>query len=125
MRRRAGLLAGAALAAAAVVAAAGCSAAPAEPTGTVVGTYIRVGGPAGTPNVPLPGTISFRNGDGSTISLSSDNAGTFTGQLPTGTYAVTAESSQIDGGNAPCSIPLTTRVQTGKTVTISLVCSIS
>ena len=32
------------------------------PTGTVTGTYIRVGGPSGTANLPLPGTISFRRG---------------------------------------------------------------
>ena len=122
MRWRAGVLAGAAL----VVA--GCSngtTGPTGPTGTVVGTYIRVGGPGGTPNVPLPGTISFRGRSGSTINLSSDSTGKFTGQLPTGTYAVTAESSMINSGQSPCSRPLTTLVQTGKTVTITIICDIS
>ena len=62
------------------------------------GTDVRVGGPPNTPNVPLPGTISFRVQDGSTISLSSDGSGKFSGQLPVGTYAVTAASSLINDG---------------------------
>ena len=57
-----------------------------------------MGGPAGTPNVPLPGTVTFRSQDGSTASVSSDGAGKFTEQLPPGTYAVTAESGLINEG---------------------------
>jgi hypothetical protein len=90
----------------------------------VAGTYIRVGGPANTPNVPLPGTISFRGQDGSTISLSSDSSGKFNGQLPAGTYVVTASSSLINDGKSACSGPLTTRVRAGHTVTLSLICDI-
>jgi hypothetical protein len=75
--------------------------------------------------MPLPGTISFRSGSGSVITVNSDSTGRFTGQLPPGTYSVTATSSLIDDGKSPCSLPLTTRVQAGKTVTLSLVCSIS
>jgi hypothetical protein len=114
------------LAAAALVAA-GCSngGGTTRPTGTVVGTYIRAGGPAGAPDIPLSGTISFRGRSGSTTSFHSDDTGKFTVQLPAGTYAVTAESSLINDGKVPCSQPLTTRVQTGKTATIALICSIS
>jgi hypothetical protein len=36
-------------------------------------------------------------------SFSSDGTGKFTGQLPPGTYAVTAESSLIDDGKGTCS----------------------
>jgi len=118
MRWRAGVLAAVALV------AAGCSAGTTGPTGTVAGTFLRMGGPAGTPNVPLPGTISFQGQGGSTISVSSDGTGKFTGQLPPGTYTVTAESTLINEGKAPCSRPLTARVQAGKTVTITLVCDI-
>ena len=107
----------------AVLAAAGCSSTT-GPTGTVTGTYIRSGGPSGTPNVPLPGTVSFRSSSGSTISLNSDSTGRFSGQLPPGTYTVTATSGQINDGTSPCSQVLTTRVQAGKTVTLSLVCAI-
>src|SRR5579859_5174335 len=120
MRWRAGVLTGAVLVAAGCSAGAGTTGA----TGTVTGTYIRAGGPSGTPNVPLPGTISFRSQSGSTVSFSSDGSGKFTGQLPPGSYTVTAESSLINDGTAPCSSPLTTRVQAGKTVTITLVCAI-
>jgi hypothetical protein len=121
MRWRAGVLAGAALV------AAGCSngAGATGPTGTVTGSYIRVGGPSGAPTVGLPGTISFRGGSGSLINFDADSAGKFSGQLPAGTYAVTAESSLINSGSGSCSVPLTTRVQAGKTVTITVVCSIS
>ena len=107
----------------AALAATGCSSTAGQ-TGTVTGTYIRVGGPAGTANVPLPGTISFRAGDGSTISVSSDSAGRFTGQLPPGTYAVTASSSLINDGKSTCSRPLTTRVQAGRTVALTIICDI-
>jgi hypothetical protein len=107
----------------AVLAAAGCSS-TIGPTGTVTGTYIRSGGPSGTPNVPLSGTISFRSGSGSAISINSDSTGRFSGQLPPGTYTVTATSSLIGDGRSPCSQVLTTRVQAGKTVTLSLVCAI-
>lgn len=116
--RLAGVLAVAALA------VAGCSTLPTGPTGTVTGTYIRVGGPPGTPNVPLPGTISFRANDGSTVSFNSGSDGQFSGRLPAGTYTVSAESSQINDGKSACSRPLTTHVPTGKTVTITLICDI-
>jgi len=108
----------------AVLAIGGCSTAS-GPTGTVTGTYIRVGGPAGTPNVPLPGTIGFRSDNGTTISVNSDSTGTFTGQLPPGTYAVTATSGLINDGKSTCSRPLTTRVQAGKTVSLTIICDIS
>jgi len=107
-----------------VLAAAGCSSTT-GPMGTVTGIYIRVGGPGGTPNVPLPGTISFRSSDGTTISVNSDGTGKFTGQLPPGSYAVTAKSSQINDGMSTCSQPLTTRVQAGKTVSLTIICDIS
>jgi hypothetical protein len=90
----------------------------------VTGTYIRVGGPSGTANVPLPGTITFRGSGGSVITVSSGSTGTFTGQLPPGTYAVTATSSLINDGKSTCSRPLTTRVQAGKTVSLTIICDI-
>lgn len=107
--------------ASAVLAAVGCSSAT-GPTGTVTGIYLRVGGPGGTPNTPLPGTISFRAGDGSTTSVSSDATGKFTARLPPGTYTVTAKSSLIN--RSTCSQSPTTRVQAGKTVTLTLFCDI-
>lgn len=125
MRQRAavtGLLAVAGLVAS--LASGGCSSSPAGPTGTVTGTFVRVGGPAGTPNVPLPGTISFHGDDGSTVSLSSGSDGKFSGQLPAGTYTVSAKSGQINDGNSPCSRPLTTHVRAGHSVTLILICDI-
>jgi hypothetical protein len=107
----------------AVLAAAGCAGAT-GPAGTVTGTYIRVGGPANTANVPLPGTVSFRAADGTTISVTSGRTGTFTGHLPPGTYAVTATSSLINDGKSTCSRPLTTRVLAGKTVSLTIICDI-
>ena len=108
---------------AAVLAAAGCSGST-GPTGTVTGTYILSGGPLGAPNVPLAGTISFRSGSGSVITVESDRTGRFTGQLPPGTYSVTAATGRVNDGNSPCSQVLTTRVQADKTVTLSLVCAV-
>jgi hypothetical protein len=121
MRLRAGVTAVLAMTA---LAMAGCSSGPTGPTGTVTGSYIRVGGPAGTPNVPLPGTISFRGRDGSAFSLSSDSTGRFTGQLPAGSYLVTAASSQLNDGKYPCSRPLTAHVHAGHTTTLTVICDI-
>ena len=53
------------------------------------------------------------------ISVSSDSAGRFTGQLPPGTYAVTATSSLINDGKSTCSRSLTTRVQAARTVALT------
>ena len=107
----------------AVLAAAGCSS-TSGPTGTVTGTYIRVGGPSGTANLPLAGTISFRSGSGATINVNSDSTGRFTGRLPSGSYTVTATSSLINDAASTCSRPATARVQAGKTVTLTLFCDI-
>ena len=109
--------------AAAVLAAAGCSGTTGS-TGTVTGTYIREGGPSGAPNVRLPGTITFRASDGTTTSFSSGTNGTFTGQLPPGSYTVTATSSLINDGTSACSQSLSTRVQAGKTVSLTVVCAV-
>jgi hypothetical protein len=116
--RVAAVLAGAALM------AAGCSNGPSGPAGTVAGIYIRVGGPANTPNLPLPGTISFRGKGGSVITLSSDSSGRFSGRLPVGTYTVTAASSLVNDGKNACSRPQTARVAAGKTIKITLICDI-
>jgi hypothetical protein len=117
MRWLAGIFVGA------VLAIGGCSTTT-GPTGTVTGTYIRVGGPAGTANVPLPGTISFQASNGTTTSVNSDSTGKFTGHLPPGTYTVTAKSSLINDGKSQCSQPLTTTLQADKTVTLALICAI-
>lgn len=93
-------------------------------TATVTGTYIRVGGPPGTANVPLPGTITFRDPDGATSTFNSDGTGRFTGYLPPGTYTVTATSSLINDGKSQCSRPLTARLQADKSVTLTLICDI-
>jgi hypothetical protein len=120
MRWRACVLTGAALV------AAGCSsgASSTGPMGTVTGIYIRVGGPGGTPNLPLSGTISFRSQGGQTTNLNAGSTGKFTGQLPAGTYAVTAASGMVDNGTSTCSRPMTARVPAGKTVTLTIICDI-
>jgi hypothetical protein len=106
-----------------VLAVAGC-AKPVPATATVTGTYIRVGGPPGTPNMPLPGTITFRDPNGATSTFNSDSTGRFTGHLPPGAYTVTATSSLINDGKSQCSQPLTARLQADKTVTLTLICGI-
>jgi hypothetical protein len=58
------------------------------------------------------------------ISVSSDGTGKFTGPLPPGSYTVTATSSLINGGKYTCSRPLTTRVQAGQTVSLTIICDI-
>jgi len=107
-----------------VLAVAGC-AKPVPPTATVTGTYTRVGGPSPAADMPLPGTITFRDPNGATVTFNSDSTGRFTGHLPPGTYTVTATSSLVNDGKSQCSRPLTTRLQADKTVTLTLICDIS
>ncbi len=107
-----------------LLAAVGCSSGPAGPAGAVTGTFIRVGGPAGTPNVPLPGTVSFQGQHG-TVTLSASGTGTFNGRLPVGRYTLTAKSSLINSGDSACSRPLTVQVRDGKTTKITVICDIS
>jgi hypothetical protein len=100
-------------------------------TGTVQGTFERVGGPisvtngkAQTPVVPLSGTITFTGAGGQKFSVSVGSSGTFRAQLAAGSYAVSGVSGQISEGGLACSAPVNARVRAGETARILVVCPV-
>lgn len=84
---------------------AGCSSptGPPGPTGTLTGTLQAVGGPSGAGPRVLTGqiTLSGRSGTSKTlITVGAD--GRFSVPVTVGTYIVTGESPQYEGGTAIC-----------------------
>jgi hypothetical protein len=76
---------------------------PPGPTGTLSGTLQAVGGPPGAGPRALTGqiTLNGRNGTSKTlITVGAD--GRFSVPVTTGTYIVTGQSPQYDGGAAVC-----------------------
>ena len=134
MRLRTGSL----LAGVATVAAA-CGGALPQATGTVVGTFEGVGGPAiikngkpQTPVFPLAGTVTFTDAGGHATNFAIGTTGTFSVRLAAGTYMVsglTPSYSEVnkDGSSIPipCSLPQSTRVSPGQTTRITIICTYS
>jgi hypothetical protein len=119
----AGLLVAGPLMAGTLLAAAGCSNVGGQPTGTVTGTFVLVGGASAAPEEPLPGTISFRQQAGTPITLTADRAGQFSGQLPVGTYVVSGTSMRMKNGKFTCPAEAPARVLAGQTAKVTVMCS--
>jgi hypothetical protein len=64
----------------------------------VTGTLWRMGGPRGTPTVPLPGQVTARNAAGEEFAAVTASDGRFQLLLPPGTYQVTGTSPQVSSG---------------------------
>ena len=93
-------------------------------SGTIIGFLQAVGGPRpGTPR-PLPGTITIRNRDGTTITASAGSAGTFSVQVPVGSYVLTGHSPLYDSGTSDCAAapPRTITVTAGGTIRMAIDC---
>jgi hypothetical protein len=116
----------------ALIMLAGCDASAAgahHHEGTVIGRFIRAGGPATagkpSPVLPLSGTVRFTRKHGSKVSVHVGTSGRFTVRLPAGRYAVAGRSAAIDGGKSPCLPRKSIRVRERRTVHLTVVCSIS
>lgn len=92
---------------------------------TVRGTFVRVGGPAPGPAVPLPGPITARTATGETFTATAGRDGRFTLSLPPGTYRVTGRSPLMQAGQMSCAATAELRVSRGQPVRlVTVVCSI-
>ena len=91
--------------------------------GTVMGDFVRVGGPAPGTAVPLTGTISFVQGSHS-LTFPVGRDGRFTVLLPAGRYDVKGTSPQIQDGASTCSRTVHLTVIARRTITQRLVCDI-
>jgi hypothetical protein len=89
--------------------------------GSVSGTFIASGGPVGTPDDPLSGTITATAADGETTTTVATD-GTFELDLPAGTYTFTGVSSRYQSGDAACAAPGSTVVTPGETTAAHVVC---
>ena len=98
---------------------AGCSGA----TGVISGELVAVGGPVNV-RQPLPGTVQI-SGEGheSTYRVLPSADGSFSVEVPTGTYVVTGRSPLYQGGRLDCRIaqPSLT-VGAHETITVDVSC---
>jgi len=96
----------------------------------VLGMFEVKGGPSGAPSTrPLSGVVMFRDKAGPTTDITAGATGHFTGNLPAGTYTVTARTEQIRQQNPngsysdpPCTAPMTVVVRPKQATRITLVC---
>lgn len=113
------------------LAIAGCSAGSTgqgtSDRGTVLGSFMQVGGPGllvdgrlVTQRFPLPGQVVARGQTGSTFTVTVGKSGHFRMLLPPGTYRLTGYSPMYPG---PCAGENAIKVRTGKHVThINVIC---
>jgi hypothetical protein len=106
---------------------AGCGAGASE-HGTVLGSFIQVGGPVslvdGRPvppkPLPLPGQVVARSQQGHLFTVSVGKSGQFQLLLPPGTYRLTGYSPMYPG---PCAGESAIKVRPGKYVThVNVIC---
>lgn len=75
---------------------------PPGPTGTLTGTLQAVGGPSGAGPRALSGQITLHGSSGHITAITVGANGRFAVPVPVGTYTVTGQSPQYDGGTAEC-----------------------
>jgi len=91
-------------------------------TGTVRGTLVATGGPAGTSDRPLSGAVYFVDAGGRSTAAAAGADGTFRVTLATGRYRVEGRSPSVGSGEGfPCTAgPVTVRPRA--TTTVAVVC---
>jgi hypothetical protein len=93
---------------------------------TVIGTFKRVGGPAGAADVPLSGTIDVHSSSrlGRARGFAA-NSGRFRFSLPPGRYYFDGISPMINNGNPPgCPVQAPRRLVAGQTIHLTVTCSV-
>jgi hypothetical protein len=92
-------------------------------TGVISGELVAVGGPANV-RQPLPGTVRI-SGEGHefTYRVLPSADGSFSVEVPAGTYVVTGRSPLYEGGRVDCRMAQPSlMVGAGDTVTVDLAC---
>lgn len=72
------------------------------PTGTLTGTLQAVGGPTGASPLPLRGEVTLHRSNGSKGFITVSASGRFSLPVTVGTYTLTAQSPQFEGGSGEC-----------------------
>ncbi len=97
--------------------AAACS----KPTGTITGHLYRVGGPVGVAATPVPGTV-YVSDDGS-VSVGPD--GSFSIDVPAGTYTLSGSSPLIEDNAPGCGSRKAVTVEVGVIAKMDVICDIA
>ena len=103
---------------------AGCSSpdAPPGPTGTLTGTFQAVGGPSGASPRALSGQVTAQRSNGARDIISVGANGRFSVPVPVGTYTVSGQSPQYEGGTADCKASGPVTVTKGLTSSVKIDC---
>jgi hypothetical protein len=109
---------------AASVLLASCSSpdAPPGPTGTLTGTFQAVGGPSGAGPRALSGQVTAQRSNGARDIISVGANGRFSVPVPVGTYTVSGQSPQYEGGTANCKASGPVTVTEGLTSSVKIDC---
>jgi len=92
-----------------------------QPTGTVTGQLMLVGGPAPGAPVPLTGTVTAQ-GRGSDHVATTDSHGRFSFNLPVGSYLLSGHSPKYDDGNGTCNSEAQITVQPHRVQQVNVLC---
>lgn len=95
---------------------------PPGPTGTLTGTLQAVGGPSGAGPRALSGQITLHGSSGHITGITVGANGRFSAPVPVGTYTVTGQSPQYEGGTADCHASGSITVTKGVTSSVEVDC---
>jgi hypothetical protein len=95
---------------------------PPGPTGTLTGSLQAVGGPSGDGPRPLSGQITLHGSSGHIVGITVGADGRFSNHVPVGTYTVSAQSSQYEGGTGVCRATEPIVVTKGVTSSVEVDC---
>ena len=111
---------------AASVSLASCSSpdGPPGPTGTLTGTLQAVGGPPGVGPRALSGQITLHGSSGHITGITVGANGRFSVPVPVGTYTVSGQSPQYEGGTGVCRASGPVIVTEGVTSNVEVDCQL-
>ena len=95
---------------------------PPGPTGTLTGTLQALGGPSGGGARALNGQVTLHGSNGHITGITVGANGRFSAPVPVGTYTVTGQSPQYEGGTADCHASGTVIVTKGVTSNVEVGC---
>ena len=95
---------------------------PPGPTGTLTGTLQAVGGPSGEGPRALSGQVTLHGSSGHIAGITVGANGRFSVPVPVGTYTVSGQSPQYEGGTADCQASGPVTVTKGVTSSVEVDC---
>jgi hypothetical protein len=95
---------------------------PPGPTGTLTGTLQAVGGPSGAGPRALSGQVTLHGSNGRKAIISVGANGRFSAPVSVGTYTVSGQSPQYEGGAADCKASGPVTVTKGLTSRVKVDC---